>query len=229
MTDTTRNTYANWQRAYEHYNVKLFDGALPDCLITFQRRDHRSYGYFSPERFGHMRDDSKRDEIALNPMKFKVEGVQEALQTLVHEMAHLWQHHHGSPTKGYHNGEWADKMESIGLMPSDTGKPGGKRIGQKMADYAIPRGRFIKATAELLASGWAIDWYDRLAELQTEAIAPTGIFSLAGVGPDSETPARPNKTNRVRYDCPACDARAWGKPGLQIMCGVHKQLMEPSK
>jgi len=33
-------------------------------------------------------------------------------------------------------------MESIGLMPSDTGEPGGKRTGQRMSDYPIEGGAF---------------------------------------------------------------------------------------
>lgn len=44
------------------------------------------------------------------------------------------------------NEEWADKMEGIGLMPSSTGKPGGSRTGEKMADYAIEGGLFMQAT-----------------------------------------------------------------------------------
>ena len=226
MSHATSTTYAAWQTAYSYYNTSLFRDVLPDCLITLQRKDHRSYGYFSPERFGHMRDDGRwRDEIALNPMKFKSEGVKEALQTLVHEMCHLWQHHYGKPTRGYHNTEWADKMESIGLMPSSTGRPGGARIGARMADYAISGGPFDRSTEALLATGWAIDWYDRLAEMQS---APSTGAMIVTIGePGSQLP-RPNRTNRVRYDCPSCNARAWGRPGLAILCGVHNKPMQLS-
>jgi len=36
--------------AFEHFNIELFDGTLPVCLITLQRR-RSTYGYFSPDRF----------------------------------------------------------------------------------------------------------------------------------------------------------------------------------
>ena len=50
-------------------------------------------------------------------------------------MVHLWQHHRGTPGRGrYHNQEWAEKMIEIGLMPTDTGKPGGRITGDHMAD-----------------------------------------------------------------------------------------------
>jgi hypothetical protein len=39
-------------------------------------------------------------------------------------MVHLWQHHHGKPSRtGYHNKEWATMMKAVGLIPSDTAAP----------------------------------------------------------------------------------------------------------
>nr|WP_025465377.1 SprT-like domain-containing protein [Acinetobacter baumannii] len=101
----------------------------------------------------------------------------EVLQTLVHEMVHAWQFHFGKPgRRGYHNKEWADKMEAIGLMPSSTGKPGGARTGEKMADYAIPGGLFMQATDKLLTQDFKISWLDRFPPMTTIAapIADTG-------------------------------------------------------
>jgi len=92
-----------------------------------------------------------------HPSYFAVVPLLEVLQTLVHEMVHAWQFHFGKPgRRGYHNKEWADKMEAIGLMPSSTGKPGGARTGEKMADYAIPGGLFMQATDKLLTQDFKI-------------------------------------------------------------------------
>lgn len=143
ITSPTAQAYAELQAAFDHYNRELFGGELPPCLITMQR-EKRTYGYFSSERFVHRHDRSKTDEIAINPSYFAVVPLLEVLQTLVHEMVHAWQFHFGKPgRRGYHNKEWADKMEAIGLMPSSTGKPGGARTGEKMADYryALRSGR----------------------------------------------------------------------------------------
>jgi hypothetical protein len=73
---------------------------------------------------------------------------------LVHEMAHVWQHAHGKRTRnGYHNKEWAAKMDELGQLPSDTGQPGGKRTGQKCSHYIAKVGPFAIACAELLKTG----------------------------------------------------------------------------
>jgi len=52
-------------------------------------------------------------------------------------------------------------MESIGLMPSDTGSEGGKRTGPKMTHYIIPGDLFDTAADQLLTTalksiGWAL-------------------------------------------------------------------------
>ncbi|MCR6481001.1 SprT-like domain-containing protein [Variovorax sp. ZS18.2.2] len=156
----TQQTYGELQLAYDFFNESLFDGKLPSCLITLQR-EKRTCGYFSAKRFVNTRGEMT-DEIAMNPAYFAVVPIVETMQTLVHEMCHLWQHHFGTPGRGrYHNEQWAARMEGVGLMPSSTGQPGGKRTGDHMADYAIEGGRFLKACADLVTRAFTLSWYDR--------------------------------------------------------------------
>jgi hypothetical protein len=41
--------YRGLQEAFDFFNAELFEGRLPDCLITYQRKAN-SAGYFAPER-----------------------------------------------------------------------------------------------------------------------------------------------------------------------------------
>lgn len=162
MTRVTERAYNELQEAFDFYNMRLFKGELPDCLITFQRGKN-TMGYFSYRRFV-TSDGSNNmiDEIALNPEYFPVYPLIEVMQTLVHEQCHMWQFHFGKPSrKTYHNEEWATKMESIGLIPSSTGEPGGARTGQKINDYPQPGGQFQLATLELFRGNFALSWFDR--------------------------------------------------------------------
>jgi hypothetical protein len=52
--------------AFAHFNRDLFDGALPDCLITLQR-ESKTLGYFHARKFAAIGHDARADEIALNP------------------------------------------------------------------------------------------------------------------------------------------------------------------
>ncbi|MGR0626561.1 SprT-like domain-containing protein (plasmid) [Escherichia coli] len=227
----TTQAYMELQAAYDHYNAELFGGELPFCLITMQR-EKRTYGYFSHRRFVHRGDkENTTDEIAINPAYFGVVPQLEILQTVVHEMVHLWQFHFGKPgRRGYHNKEWADKMENIGLMPSSTGEPGGKRVGEKMADYAIAGGPFMKATEKLLQRNFQISWLDRqpperlVGAGQQQLAALPEEFAEAAIGEVAELgellePLPGNRSNRKKYRCPGCGAQVWGKPGLRVLCG----------
>ena len=80
-------------------------------------------------------------------------------------MPHLWQHHFGKPSRtGYHNREWAVKMRAIGLIPSDTGEPGGKEIGQRVTHYIEEGGAFARACSGFLKIGAAVLYQDRAVE-----------------------------------------------------------------
>lgn len=201
----TQETYSALQAAYEHFNQELFDGALPECLITLQRKEKRVLGYFSSQRFEDMGSGEKTDEIAMNPQHFKSRSIMEILSTLAHEMAHQWQAHCGTPSRtGYHNGEWAKKMESIGLMPSDTGELGGKKTGQRMTHYIIPGGLFERVCSALLSDGYRLAWGEIVFEVQ---------------GDDGDKGSSKGKTTRAKFTCPDCGANAWGKPDLSLICG----------
>jgi predicted SprT family Zn-dependent metalloprotease len=199
-THPTRSTYASLNAAYDHFNRTLFSGELPPCLITMQRHKG-AYGRFSGERFANIDDaDEVTDEIALNPSHFADRSPTATLSTLVHEMVHLWQHHFGKPSRtSYHNREWAAKMRSVGLIPSDTGEPGGKETGQKMGHYIEDGGPFEKACAALLATNAAILYHDRAGE---------------------DSAARRKKAaSKTKYTCPGCDLNAWAKPDAHLVCG----------
>lgn len=50
MARPTLETYSELQQAYDFFNCELFNGVLPQCLVTLQR-EKRCQGYFSRKRF----------------------------------------------------------------------------------------------------------------------------------------------------------------------------------
>ncbi len=130
------------QLAYDYFNEHLFGGALPSCLITL-RTHGKARAYFSPNRFEHLQRGDATHEIALDARHFANRTALEVLSTLVHEMVHLRQAEEGKPSRsGYHNRQWVQMMAEVGLIASDTGRPGGKQTGQAMTHYIEPGGRF---------------------------------------------------------------------------------------
>ncbi len=213
-------------------------------MLTLQRTSN-TMGYFSAERWIDG-EGLKAHEIALNPAYFARNRVIDVLQTLVHEQCHLWQHvlgHHKSRS-GYHNREWADKMESIGLIPSSTGEPGGSKTGQSMSDYPQQGGEFLHSCYELCRGEYRFKWIDTepawqpssqpreidqaepefeslIAEIET--VAPALLAPVPTVEAPAEinwNPPPENKSlSKSKYTCPDCQTNVWGKPGLNIVCG----------
>lgn len=209
----TKETYDRFQQADEHFNKLLFDGMLPNALITLQRRKG-TYGYFAGARFRH-EDGRTADEIALNPATFTDRPYKEVLATLVHEMVHLWQHHKGEPGRGrYHNREWADKMKELGLQPTDNGGEDGKETGESVSHLIVQGGPFDEAADRLLGKGFTIIWKE----------APATHQAAKGEGA-AEPEAVQKSGKRVRYFCPDCDLKAWAKHEARLMCADDKALM----
>ena len=210
-THPTQRTYTSLEAAYDHFNHELFGSQLPACLITMQRHKG-AYGYFSGARFASTDNPQEvTDEIALNPAHFASRPTAGTLSTLAHEMAHLWQHHFGTPSRtGYHNKEWAAKMREIGLIPTDTGQPGGKDTGQKVTHFIEPGGRFEQACTAYLATGTAFLYHDRAGE--------------------GEAATRKKKAaSKTKYTCPACGMNAWAKPAARLICGDCSEELEPEQ
>ena len=203
MPDPTTETYAGLQAAYDFFNARLFDGALTACLLTLQRKKG-ARGFFAGGRFVSAQTTDACDEIALNPALFEQRGTRMVLSTLVHEMAHLWQHHYGTPgRRGYHNREWANKMVELGLVPSHTGAPGGRQTGRRVTHYIADGGPFDVACAAFMRAGYTLPY--------VEIDVPTSPAKAA---------------SKTRYTCGGCGQNAWAKPGARLMCSPCALRME---
>jgi hypothetical protein len=208
----TAEAYAFWQGAFSLFNEELFGGALANSLITLST-NRRALGYFCPRAFED-RDGAKAHQIALNPTWFTASGDLGSLSTFAHEMAHQWREDLGPLNRkggkgagGYHDRIWADKMQAIGLMPSDTGTPGGKRTGFRVSHYVIEHGAFDRTCTELLGNGIKVNWRDN------RALRPDALVLRAAV-----SPAAISKNTRTRFVCGCCDLKAWSRASAKISC-----------
>ncbi len=199
----TAETYENLDKAFNHFNAELFDHRLPSVLFTLTRK-RKAHGYFWAEQFKHREDSDPTHEIALNPdsMDRTLDAV---LSTLVHEMTHLEQQEYGTPgSKGNHNREWVKLMERVGLIPSNTGEPGGKQTGRQMTHYIEAGGAFERAMQGLLEGGYTLPYFTQ------------------------PRPAAEKKKDlsKVKFTCTCCDAKAWAKVGTRIICGDCDEEMQ---
>lgn len=185
----------NFNTAYTQLNNLLFDGTLPNCIITLNRKKGAN-GYFWSGIFESRNENESKicDEIALNPDTFKGRTDIDVLSTLAHEMVHCWQQHFGKPSKnGYHNKEWAKKMLEIGLTPVSRDNPG-KMTGTKVTHEIDTDGKFAQIANNI---DFKLDWQS--------------------VPPIKST--KKHQSAKTTYRC-LCSTPIYSKPGLNIACNT---------
>lgn len=193
----TLDQYKNLDDAYKYFNKHLFEDKLPECLITLNRKA-RARGYYWHEKFQSRESNERISEIGLNPDTFDDRSDIDILSTLGHEMAHVQQFVLGDPPrKGYHNWEFANLMEEIGLMTSSNGEPNGKRVGQSMSHYIIEGGKFEKVAKAFLLSGNKFYWNSIVESKE----------------------AKERKKTREKFTCPTCMMSAMAKKTAKLICG----------
>lgn len=220
MNGATSRQFNTLEDLFNYYNQVLFGGQLTECLVNLSR--HReAVGFFAHNVWQSERGDT-RHEISINPDTLSM-GDEFWHQTLVHEMCHLWQFDHGKPSRySYHNKEWARKMISVGLMPSDTGKPGGKLTGQQMDDYVINGGVFQKAFRNITSAelqNLKLPYKNRIRLWDQNKEGVTGEET----DPEGESSGGKKSAGKSgkksKYTC-SCGINVWGKGELSLKCNI---------
>ena len=211
----TEEQFTALNGAYKYFNRVLFKNQLAGCILNFSRKKN-THGFLAPERWRRVEDEGNYiHEISLTPTTFYREP-KLVFSTLVHEMVHLWQWEFGSPSRnGYHNKEWANKMEAIGLIPSATGKPEGKKTGQQMTHYIGEGGRYEKAFNRM-PKKHLLPFTSLEGDIM-KALIEGGAATVNSISP-KKSKLRPPSRKKTKYTCSNCKSNVWGKPNLNIQC-----------
>lgn len=224
MATPTTEQFKAFESGYEYFNKNLFGGELPPVILNLSRKS-KAMGFVAPFRWRKADGETGKGqihELSINPEILSMSAI-EVFSTLVHEQCHIWQYEYGKPSRnGYHNKEWADKMLSVGLVPSDTGRAGGKMTGQNMSDYPEQGGVFLKAL-EKMPEHFKLPFVSIESDMRQEFMM---LMQLEAEitnenGQTTTAPPKP-KTSKNKYTC-SCNCNIWGKIGLNVICGDCQQ------
>lgn len=201
----TKAAYDAMYAAFDHFNAELFDARLPAAMLVLHRK-RNAHGYFWPNRWFEKVEGKQEGmhEIALNPASMG-RDLRQVLSTLVHEMVHHEQQVFGKPSAGGHNKEWAEWMDRIGLTPTSTGLPGGKRTGRRVTHMIVDGGAYDVS-------------FRRLVERKD--------VDFSWFSPDQVKAAREKDMSKIKHTC-ACGCNIWGAYGkIEAICGHCDQPFE---
>ena len=124
---------------YRHVDLmrgEFFGGQVPEVVLSFEVTDRRTLGHYHIRRLSL----GVRWALNLNPVHL-ARPVYQVLATLLHELAHAWQHQHGTPSKPpHHNKEFREKCEGFGLPTDEGGHDLGVRHGSPFEAYCRRHG-----------------------------------------------------------------------------------------
>lgn len=209
--------YKPWLQAYEHLSLELFDGLLPEVVISFERRT-RCISELKMKKWS-TTNNTLFNQITLNPEYFKRFPVIELLLPMALDMATIWQHQFGQPSvSGFTNLEKAEKLKTIGIISSSTSLPGGSFVGHHNCAYIIYDGLFFRAVKSLLLKGFKIELYDRYPIYRPNA--PILTYDNDGREiPITESCSRMRDLTEYRYICTNCEEELFCSSELKVKCG----------
>ncbi len=232
----TIEAYNDLENAFDFFNeflfVRLFDARLPNVVLTMPKSRHYQ-GYFQHRSWNSAKGEHESaSEIALNPLFFDSEI--EVLQTLTHEMVHLGQAEHpdifGKPSpRGYHNKGFEKAMITLGLMPSSTGKPGGKTTGPTMSDYVIPGGPFELVFEQFKKMGHEIRWSSSFVRNTSEESGSSDNASSSEGESPKDREREQKRRSKTKYTCVGCGLNIWAKSGVKVACVDCSTVMQEVK
>jgi len=148
----------------DRFQDRFFEHKIPKALLSFEHLDFRILAAYTLRR----NPQGLLYEITFNTQHL-YRPLWETLETLMHEYAHLWQQNLGEHpvNRNYHNQEFVNKCESLGLHPSI-----GSGVHLRPADG--PFAAFLRAygleepavAAGILvdSKGRPLDWWTRPEE-----------------------------------------------------------------
>jgi hypothetical protein len=115
-------TFHRWVRTFDLEFKLNLRGHYPVIRVNTLRN---AYGTYRASRY--MDPEGLKDIITFDPDCLDKYGLVEALDTLLHEMLHMWQRYHGKPSGSWlHNAEFRRRAEACGLKITSSGSSAGR-------------------------------------------------------------------------------------------------------
>lgn len=198
---TTDQTISELYKAFNKLNETFYNNTLPyPYIVIVETLKKQAYGWFTPNKIWQNQNQTiQMHEIALSA-EYMYRGYMEVIQTLAHEMVHLYCHcNNKKDVKGkYHNTtfklECLDRGFYFDEPPHDV------------HGWCSPK--FTEETKEMIKE----------FGLKEEA------FSVSRLIPQKKKA----KNYVAKYTCNSCDITLRGKKGIKIVCYECDEMMEES-
>lgn len=207
MKETTKmsRVVGQLEKMYTVLNAEKFESALPTPIITVQSNPG-AYGHCSVAKVWKRKDEETYEmNIAAEALQ---EHIEEIIDTLIHEMVHLYCRENGiqEVSRGgkYHNGKFKEIAEAKGLKCYKTEQNGWNTQGvgnDGLLEYAIEKG-----------------WTEFKLGRSCRGSFSAGMATIGLESQGAEQPVKvPSSTRKLQ--CPCCKNSVRATKKVNILCG----------
>jgi predicted SprT family Zn-dependent metalloprotease len=188
--------------------VMAINNRVSSCVVAFVQAD-ALYDKSTAEKIQYM---------GINPY-YLDRSVKDVLSTICHELCHIYENAFIHIARnGYHDKQWEKLMLDCGLQPKYLNKS-----KTAVSHTIIEGGEFEKFVRDFVEENgedfFSLCSYSRILDLKVRK--ELGLSEGEGDEPKPDNAGKTIKKynrNKVKYTCPSCDAKVWGKTGLNIEC-----------
>lgn len=210
-TNKMSRAVSQLEHIFNKMNTDFYGGSLPVPIITVQSKPG-TYGHCTVAKVWKKKNGETYElNIAAEVLSYPIE---ETLDTMLHEMIHLYCREHGiqecSRGGTYHNGKFKELAEKVGLECFKTPNAGwNTKPSDKIIQYALDN-----------------DWSEIVIQRETTGMrrsAPTGTCITITTGTTGER--RPSSTRK--YVCPCCGNSVRATKDVRIAClDCNKEMIK---
>ena len=222
--ETSLDLYTKVQTVIDEIDSKFFSGNKKEKLphVVFAINDSLKacvIASVTPDSLYNKSTDEKLQYIAINP-DYLNRSLGEILGTICHELCHVYEHAYiHIPRGGYHDKQWAELMTDCGLEPKYLNK------SKTSVTHNIVKGGAFETFVKDFEEKHGKDFFNIVSyssEIQKQVRKELGIEDDEeddSPKPDNaDKPVKKYNRNKIKYTCPECKAKVWGKSGLNIYC-----------
>lgn len=223
---TSEELYSKIQKVIDILDSTFFSGrgkySIPELVFAINNKCKECVTAFvTPDALYDKSKDKKLQYLAINPKHLNRE-IGSILATICHELCHIYENAYiHIPRGGYHDKEWASLMSDCGLTPDFLNKSK-TAVSTTITEGGIFSDFVNKFIEENGADYFNIVEYTR----ETEHRVKVSLGLEDSDGTEDETPRADNadkpikryNRNKIKYVCEGCEAKVWGKSGLNIEC-----------
>lgn len=223
---TSTELYAKIQAVIDELDSTFFSGngkeCIPELVFAINNQCRACVTAFvSPDALYDKLNNKKLQYLGINP-KYLDRDSSEILATICHELCHIYENAYiHIPRGGYHDRQWAELMESCGLTPVFLNK------SKTTVSTKIVEGGAFEEFVRTFKEKYGEDYFN-IVEYSIEIEHKTKVALGIEEGDDTEDnspkadnadkPVKKYNRNKIKYTCPDCGVKVWGKPGLHIEC-----------